>query len=184
MQTGEDTQGLRKIVDLTRLISIFILAVHFYICCYQAFVKWHWTATITDRIVANIAKTGLFTNMFIPKLAGLICLAISLVGVKGKKDEKINWRNITAYLISGLLILLDQCIMLLPAYGYSHYRHMLYGFNRYRLFADYNWRHLFITPAQRKTEQRYFQIPTTKHSRRKKDCSKTNIQLTYLPNTI
>ncbi len=104
MQTGEDTQGLRKIVDLTRLISIFILAVHFYICCYQAFVKWHWTATITDRIVANIAKTGLFTNMFIPKLAGLICLAISLVGVKGKKDEKINWRNITAYLISGLLI--------------------------------------------------------------------------------
>ncbi len=104
MQTGEDTQGLRKIVDLTRLISIFILAIHFYICCYQAFVGWHWKATITDRIVANIAKTGLFTNMFKPKLAGLLCLVISLVGVKGKKDEKINWRNITAYLISGLLI--------------------------------------------------------------------------------
>ncbi len=61
-------------------------------------------STITDRIIANIAKTGLFTNMFKPKLAGLICLAVSLVGVKGKKDEKINWRNITAYLISGLLI--------------------------------------------------------------------------------
>ncbi len=104
MQTGEDTHGLRKIVDLTRLISIFILAIYFYICCYRAFGQWHWTATITDRIVANIAKTGLFTNMFKPKLAGLLCLAVSLVGVNGKKDEKINWRNITAYLISGLLI--------------------------------------------------------------------------------
>jgi hypothetical protein len=103
MQTGEDTQGLRKIVDLTRLISLFILAIHFYICCYKAFEHWHWTATITDRIIANIAKTGLFTNMLKPKLAGLLCLAISLVGVKGKKDEKINWRNIIAYLISGLL---------------------------------------------------------------------------------
>jgi hypothetical protein len=104
MQTGEDTQGLRKIVDLTRLISIFILAIHFYICCYRAFEQWHWTATITDRIISNIVKTGLFSNMLKPKLAGLLCLAISLVGVKGKKDEKINWRNITAYLISGLLI--------------------------------------------------------------------------------
>lgn len=104
MQTGEDTNGLRKIVDLTRLISIFILAIHFYICCYKACTEWHWTATITDRIVANIAKTGLFSNVLKPKLAALLCLAISLVGVKGRKDEKINYRMILAYLLTGLLI--------------------------------------------------------------------------------
>jgi hypothetical protein len=104
MQTGEDLQGLRKIVDFTRLISIFILAIHFYICCYKAFEQWHWTATITDRIVGNIAKTGLFKRMLWPKLAALLFLIISLVGVKGKKDEKINYRNITAYLVTGLLI--------------------------------------------------------------------------------
>ncbi|MES2277119.1 MAG: conjugal transfer protein MobC [Bacteroidota bacterium] len=104
MQTGEDIQGLRKIVEFTRLISIFILAIHFYILCYQAFENWHWTATITDRIVGNVAKTGLFNNWWKPKLAGLLCLVISLIGVKGKKDEKINWKSITAYLISGLLI--------------------------------------------------------------------------------
>lgn len=104
MQTGEDTQGLRKIVEFTRLISIFILAIHFYIFCYKAFENWHWTAAITDRIVGNIAKTGLFNNWWKPKLAGLLCLVISLIGVKGKKDEKVNWKNITAYLISGLLI--------------------------------------------------------------------------------
>jgi len=104
MQTGEDTQGLRKIIDFTRLISIFILAIHFYIFCYKAFDQWHWTAAITDHIVNNIARTGLFNNWWKPKLAGLLCLAISLIGVKGKKDEKINYKSIIAYLISGLLI--------------------------------------------------------------------------------
>lgn len=104
MHTGEDTQGLRKIVDFTRLISVFILAIHFYICCYQAFAQWHWTAVITDRIIGNITQTGLFNNWWKPKLAALLCLAISLVGVKGKKDENINYKSITAYLLSGLLI--------------------------------------------------------------------------------
>lgn len=104
MQTGEDTQGLRKIIDFTRLISIFILAIHFYICCYKAFEQWHWTASISDRLVANIAKTGLFNNWWKPKLAGLLCLTISLIGVKGKKDETINYKSIIAYICSGLLI--------------------------------------------------------------------------------
>jgi hypothetical protein len=104
MNTGEDTQGLRKIVDFTRLISLFILSIHFYLSCYPAFREWHWTATITDRIISNIARTGLFTTMLRPKLAALLCLLVSLVGVKGRKDEKINGRNITAYLVSGILI--------------------------------------------------------------------------------
>jgi hypothetical protein len=104
MQTGEDTQGLRKIVEFTRLISIFILAIHFYMLCYKAFESWHWTATITDRLVGNIARTHLFSNWWKPKLAALICLIISLIGVKGKKDEQINWKSITAYLLSGLLV--------------------------------------------------------------------------------
>lgn len=104
MQTGEDTQGLRKVVEFARLISIFILAIHFYISCYRAFESWHWTAAITDRFLSNIARTGLFRNCLRPKLAGLLCLMISLIGIKGKKDEKINWKSITAYLLSGLLI--------------------------------------------------------------------------------
>lgn len=133
MNTGEDIQGLRKIIDFTRLISIFILAIHFYICCYNAFNQWHWTAGITDHIVGNIAGTGLFNNMLKPKLSALLCLLISLVGVKGKKDEKVNYRTVTAYLITGLLtyfisvlcfylplsiVLIAICYMVLTATGY------------------------------------------------------------------
>lgn len=104
MQTGEDTQGLRKIVDFTRLISIFILAAHFYLCCYAAFREWGFTAEITDRIILNIVKTGLFTGMLRPKLAALLCLFISLIGVRGKKDEKAQKNPIIAYLLTGLLL--------------------------------------------------------------------------------
>ena len=104
METGEDTQGLRKIIDFTRLISLFILAIHFYLCCYTAFSHWHWTAAITDRIIGNISKTGLFKNLWRPKVAALLFLIISLVGAKGKKDEKINYRMITVYLVTGILL--------------------------------------------------------------------------------
>lgn len=104
MNTGEDLQGLRKIVDFTRLISIFILSIHFYSCCYVAFKHWGFTAEITDRIIANISKTGLFTNNLYPKLAGLLFLIISLFGIKGKKDEKIQKNAIVVYLLTGLLL--------------------------------------------------------------------------------
>lgn len=52
MNTGEDQQALRKIMDMTRLISIIILAIHFYISLYQVFAVWHYTAPLTDRISA------------------------------------------------------------------------------------------------------------------------------------
>jgi hypothetical protein len=103
MQTGEDTQGLRKIIDFTRLISLFILSIHFYISCYIAFQQWGWTAGITDRIVLNIAKTGLFAGVLKSKLTALLFLLISLVGAKGKKDELIRKDAIAIYIGSGLL---------------------------------------------------------------------------------
>lgn len=56
MNTGEDIQGLRKIIDFTRLISITILSIHFYLSCYQAFNFLGWTSEITNRMVANISK--------------------------------------------------------------------------------------------------------------------------------
>ncbi|RLJ77382.1 conjugal transfer protein MobC [Pedobacter alluvionis] len=113
MNTGEDTQGLRKIIDFTRLISIFILSIHFYICCYSAFKQWEWTADITDRIIYNISKTGLFDNLVKPKLAALLFLVISLFGVKGKKDEKLKKNSIIAYLLTGLLLYFISILFLL-----------------------------------------------------------------------
>ncbi|HLP37595.1 conjugal transfer protein MobC [Lacibacter sp.] len=102
--TGENEQGLRKIIDLTRFAGIFILLLHFYYFCYQAFAQWDITSTISDRLLKNISRTGLFDDLFKSKMIALSLLLISLLGAQGKKEEKINRRSIAAYLLIGLLL--------------------------------------------------------------------------------
>lgn len=104
MNTGENEQGLRKILDMTRLMSIVMLGIHFYYYCYKAFEHWKLTAEISDRLLKNISRTGLFTHFNNAKLIALALLIISLFGARGRKDEKINYKNAFAYIITGLLI--------------------------------------------------------------------------------
>jgi len=104
MQTGENEQGLRKILDLTRMISITVLLIHFYYYCYGAFREWNIRSDITDRLLENIYKTGLFSNLNKSKLIVLAMLIISLIGARGKKDEKIGFKKAFVYIITGLLL--------------------------------------------------------------------------------
>lgn len=114
MHTGENEQALRKILDMTRLISIAILGLHFYFYCYTAFSEWQLTATLTDRLMGNIRSTGLFNNFHTSKLFALGFLVISLLGAKGRKDEKLNYKTAFAYIITGLLIYFLSYLSLLP----------------------------------------------------------------------
>lgn len=104
MQTGENEQALRKILDMTRLISIIILVIHFYYYCYAAFREWHLVSGFSDKILGNIHNTGLFSNFHKSKLFALGFLMISLIGAKGRKDEKLNYKTAFAYIITGILI--------------------------------------------------------------------------------
>src|SRR5258708_35003189 len=116
MHTGENEQGLRKITDMTRLMSMLVLGLHFYYYCYKAFEEWKLTAEISDRLLKNIGNTGLFTHFNNAKLIALILLIISLFGARGKKDEKINHKNAFAYIITGLLIyFLSYFSLFIPA---------------------------------------------------------------------
>lgn len=113
MHTGENEQALRKILDMTRLISIIILALHFYYYCYAAFEQWHFTAGITDRLMANIYNTGLFNSFHKSKVIALGFLFISLLGAKGRKDEKLSYKTSFAYMITGMLIYFFSYLSLL-----------------------------------------------------------------------
>ncbi|HEY0669171.1 MAG TPA: YWFCY domain-containing protein, partial [Sphingobacteriaceae bacterium] len=104
MQTGEDLQGLRKIIDFTRLLSISVLVIHFYFRCYVAFRDWGLNADIIDSVLNNVARSGLFIGSFKPKLIAIILLAVSLFGAKGKTDEKINLRLASTYIFIGSLL--------------------------------------------------------------------------------
>ncbi len=104
MQTGENDQALRKILDMTRLIAITILVLHFYYYCYGAFKEWGLTVPITDRLLGNIQKTGLFSFFIKSKLIAIGFLVISLMGARGRKDENLNYRTAFTYILAGLLI--------------------------------------------------------------------------------
>lgn len=104
VQTGENEQALRKILDMTRLISIVILVIHFYYYCYAAFQEWGLSSTFSDRILGNIYRTGIFSSFVKSKLIALGFLTISLLGAKGRKDEKLSYKTAFAYLITGLLL--------------------------------------------------------------------------------
>src|SRR5690606_29322482 len=104
MQTGENEQALRKILDMTRLIAIVILIIHFYYYCYGAFAAWGLVSEFSDRLLGNIRNTGMFRHFHNSKLIALGFLAISLLGARGRKDEKLNYRTAFAYIITGLLL--------------------------------------------------------------------------------
>ncbi len=112
-QTGENEQALRKILDMTRLMSIGVLVLHFYYYCYAAFEQWRFTMSLTDRLLHNISNTGLFNNFNKSKLIALGVLFISLLGARGKKDEKLSYKTSFAYLITGLLIFFCSYLSLL-----------------------------------------------------------------------
>jgi len=104
MSTGENEQAQRKILDMTRMMAFAMLIFHFYYYCYGLFAEHHIVSELTDRLLSNIYKTGLFSFFHKSKLIALGMLFISLLGSKGKKDEQLNYRNALAYLVCGLLI--------------------------------------------------------------------------------
>jgi len=112
MQTGENEQALRKIVDMTRLISLVILGLHCYFYCYSAFREWKMTIPLLDKLMGFIAHTGLFNSFYLSKTIALGMLVVSLVAAKGKKSERLNYRVALAYLLTGLLLYFISFIVL------------------------------------------------------------------------
>lgn len=112
MHTGENEHGLRKILDMSRLISIVLLALHFYYYCYGAFAQWQLTASLTDRVLQNIQGTGLFNRFYTSKMIAVVFLAISLLGAKGKKNEKLNHKKGGACIAAGLLFYFSSYLCL------------------------------------------------------------------------
>jgi hypothetical protein len=102
--TGENENDLRKVLDLTRWASVLLLGLHVYYTCYAAFVVWGLTGRFTDRLLRNIAATGVFRSLERPKLFSLCLLTIGLLGVQGKKDPEQNWKKPFVLLLAGAAI--------------------------------------------------------------------------------
>lgn len=103
MNTGENQLALQKIIDFIRFLSIILLVLHVYYFCYNCFEQWQLVSKITDRMILSIAKTGLFKTVHYSKFISLGLLIVSLIGAKGKKDEKISLKSAFLYILIGLL---------------------------------------------------------------------------------
>jgi hypothetical protein len=146
--TGENEQGLRKVLDLTRLGSLLVLGLHFYFYCYAAFKDWALTSLITDRLLGHLLATGLFDRSYYSKGLALGLLAISLLGTRGVKDEQarcspVVWGLVagsTLYLFSGVLLAIDAeqgrvALVYMTATGVGYLLLLAYGTRLSRLLS-------------------------------------------------
>jgi hypothetical protein len=104
--TGENEQALQKIIDFIRLFSIIVLMFHFYFFCRQTFLSWGLAFQIIDDVLKSLSGTGLLNGIYPSKLFSLGLLFISLIGARGRKDEKVNLSAAGSIIVFGLVIFL------------------------------------------------------------------------------
>lgn len=105
MQQEDDLRALAKIMDFMRALSILFVVLNIYWYCYQSMIEWGITIGVADKILLNFNRTaGLFANILYTKLFAVVFLALSCLGTRGVKQEKITWTKITASLFTGFVL--------------------------------------------------------------------------------
>ena len=115
-QQEDDLRALAKIMDFLRAVSIILVVIHLYWYCYEAVRLWGIDIGVVDRVLINFDRTArLFHHILYTKLFALVLLALSCLGTKGVKEEKITWGRIWMVLAAGLvLFFLNWWILSLP----------------------------------------------------------------------
>ena len=116
MAQEDDLRALGKIMDFMRGISVLILLINCYWFCYEAFHTWGLTLSVLDKILMNFQRTaGLFSSILWTKLFCVLFLALSCLGTRGVKEEKITWAKIWTVLAIGfVLFFLNWWLLALP----------------------------------------------------------------------
>ena len=116
MAQEDDLRALGKIMDFLRAVSIILAIMNVYWYCYEAMRMWGVTIGVVDRILINFNRTGgLFHSILYTKLFSLLLLALSCLGTKSVKAEKMSWNRIWTVLAVGFfLFFLNWWILLLP----------------------------------------------------------------------
>ncbi|WP_336715480.1 conjugal transfer protein MobC [Chryseobacterium mucoviscidosis] len=105
MQGEDDLRGLAKIMAFMRAVSIILVLMHLYWFCYGFFIERGWTLEIINKILGNFQRTaGLFSHTIYTKLFAFVLLALSCLGSKGVKNEKITWSKIYVALAIGVIL--------------------------------------------------------------------------------
>ncbi|MDR3713267.1 MAG: YWFCY domain-containing protein [Puia sp.] len=102
MSSGENQQALRKIPDLARAISLGLLILHLYYYCFDAF-PFPQSPPLLQRILGNIAHVGMADRFTRSRLLIVAFLFISLIGARGRKNERSTLRGCIRLLLAGTI---------------------------------------------------------------------------------
>ena len=110
-QQEDDLRALAKIMDFLRAVSIILVVMNVYWFCYEAIRLWGVDIGVVDRILMNFNRTaGLFHSILYTKLFAVLLLALSCLGTKGVKGEKITWGRIWTALAVRVRAVLPQLV--------------------------------------------------------------------------
>ena len=105
MQQEDDLRGLAKVMEFMRAISIIFVVINIYWFCYFALHEWGFILKVVDKILLNFDRTaGLFGSIIYTKIFAVVFLALSCLGTKGVKEEKITWPKIYVFLTIGFIL--------------------------------------------------------------------------------
>lgn len=113
METGENIQSLHKILDFIRFGSILLLLIHFYSVCFPSVQQLGLSFNLLNKVIYNLSSNfSLLSGINKQKVSILLLLAISLLGVRGKKSEKLTVQPIILYISVGLLFFFASSFVL------------------------------------------------------------------------
>ncbi|SHM89633.1 conjugal transfer protein MobC [Flavobacterium chilense] len=126
MQGEDDLRGLAKIMAFMRAVSILLILMHFYWFCYGFFLERGWTLEVINKILGNFQRTAsLFSHTLYTKIFALVLLALSCLGTKGVKNEKITWSKIYVAIVIGFILFFLNTSLLKLSAGVATFLYIL-----------------------------------------------------------
>ena len=115
-QQEDDLRALAKIMDFLRAVSIILVVMNVYWFCYEAIRLWGVNIGVVDKILLNFDRTAVLSHSILyTTLFSVLLLALSCLGTKGVKGEKITWGRIwTAFAVGFVLFFLNWWLLPLP----------------------------------------------------------------------
>ena len=117
MQQEDDLRGLAKVMQFMRALSLLFALIHFYWYAYSWITAVGWNTALVDKILMNFQRTsGLFSSPLYTKLFCLLFLALSCLGTRSVRSEKISRRRIALCGAAGILLFFCGGWLLRPGY--------------------------------------------------------------------
>jgi hypothetical protein len=98
-------------LDMMLAFSVVLLLLDSYFFCYATFQQWGCVSEISDRLLINIQKTGVFEHRLTMKGFSLLLLILSLMGGFGRKSLHATYASCCWIIGTGCMLYFGSCLL-------------------------------------------------------------------------